>query len=638
MKTSASSPHLPALDGLRGLALLGVLLFHSKKALPGGYLGVDLFFVLSGYLITSLVTDEHRTSGRVDLGAFWVRRARRLLPALLSLMPAIALYCAFVAPPEELTRIRGDALATLGYFANWRAIYSHKSYWELFAAPSPLEHMWSLAIEEQFYIVWPVALRLVLGRSSRALLPLSLALMAMSGALAIGLVVLHPHATSRVYFGTDTRATAMLAGAALAAVMPRTTTFRTSTAKKLDGLGVLGAIVLGAAWWKLDGESPFLYRGGFWLTELAALALIACAVVGPEQSLVARALAIRPLVLVGVISYGLYLWHWPVNVLLTPERFTSLGEGACRVLQPTASFAIAIVSYLVLERPIRARGLPFRHPSATTIAVPLAFALSALLVIVATRGAHPRAPAPAAIVLADVPPPSPTPESPTFRIAIFGDSTAGSLGWTLRGVRKPGVSVALLGKDGCTMLYDGCNGEQWTSKLRELEPHATLFFVGGAFMHEVELENGRSISACHPTWDAKLERVLAKRLADLARFEPKTRVFALTSPRPLGTVWGGPELRRQTECINKSIRRIASAIEGVHGVPHGGRERAFLVGSRANHDGPALVREDGCARRPWAPMGRTAIFTCDRDATPWNPRSRPRRAACSLSRRTRRSS
>jgi peptidoglycan/LPS O-acetylase OafA/YrhL len=149
--------------------LLGVLAFHANGALPGGYLGVDLFFVLSGFLITRLLLAEHRATGRIDLWSFWVRRARRLFPALLALMPAIGLYATVVSTPAELAGIRADAVATLGYVANWHAILSDRSYWELFLSPSPLEHTWSLAIEEQFYVVWPLGVGV--GELLLALLP-----------------------------------------------------------------------------------------------------------------------------------------------------------------------------------------------------------------------------------------------------------------------------------------------------------------------------------------------------------------------------------------------------------------------------------------------------------------------------------
>ena len=147
--------HEPALDGLRGVAVAGVLLFHGGH-LAGGFLGVDAFFVLSGFLITTLLLAEARSRGRIALGAFWGRRARRLLPALVCVLAAVALYAAVWAKPDELATIRGDALATIGYFANWRAIATSRDYWALFRNPSPLDHTWSLAIEEQFYLVWPL--------------------------------------------------------------------------------------------------------------------------------------------------------------------------------------------------------------------------------------------------------------------------------------------------------------------------------------------------------------------------------------------------------------------------------------------------------------------------------------------------
>jgi peptidoglycan/LPS O-acetylase OafA/YrhL len=147
--------HLPALDGLRGLAVLGVLVFHGGH-LRGGYLGVDAFFVLSGFLITSLLLVEADRTGRIGLRAFWARRFKRLLPALVVFVLGMAVYAAVLASASELGRIRSDALATLGYVANWNAIFRQHGYWELFSSPSPLEHTWSLAIEEQFYLVWPL--------------------------------------------------------------------------------------------------------------------------------------------------------------------------------------------------------------------------------------------------------------------------------------------------------------------------------------------------------------------------------------------------------------------------------------------------------------------------------------------------
>ena len=580
MSRPGTIPHLPALDGLRGLALLGVLFFHSRKLLTGGYLGVDLFFVLSGYLITSLLIAEKEATGTIALGAFWIRRARRLFPALLSLMPAIALYCWLVAQPDELTRVRADALATIAYVANWAQIFAKRSYWELFAAPSPLEHTWSLAIEEQFYIVWPlVAVAALRYGGRRTILKIALAGMALSmGAM---LFLYSPAKTSRVYFGTDTRATAILAGIALATVLPPTTRFTAAQARKLDVVGLIAAAGTAVAWWKLPGEARFLYHGGFWLTELAGLVLIACAVAGPEVSLVARALAVKPLVYVGLISYGLYLWHWPIDVLLTPERL-HIGLPAARILQFALTFAIAVVSYRFFEKPIRTRGLPFGHPGWV---VPAAVAGCVTLVVGSTH-ARPIATHPQIVL----PPPEATGTEPKVTLMIVGDSTANSLGWTLRGVRKPGVTVELQGKDGCTMVYDTCRGDAWASDIATIHPDITLMFGGGAFLHPWEAQNGDWVNACHPEWDTQYERVLMKRLPQLVA--PNTRVFVVTLPHST-RVWDGEEQQKQIDCVNAVLRRAQAAVPGTEMLDLG--ERVCPKGAciLQEPDAPRQIRPDG---------------------------------------------
>jgi peptidoglycan/LPS O-acetylase OafA/YrhL len=576
-----SLPHVPALDGLRGLALLAVLFFHANGALRGGYLGVDLFFVLSGFLITSLLLAEHAATGAIALSSFWIRRARRLFPALLSLMPAIALYSRFFAHPDELARVRADALTTLGYMANWHAIFSQKSYWELFAAPSPLEHTWSLSIEEQFYVVWPIAVALLLRRRSPgSVLALALVLVALS--VAQMLALFDPDRTSRVYLGTDTRAAGILAGAALATVITPGATFTARAVRKLDALGVLAALGLGVAWWKLDGNSPLLYRGGLWLTELAALVLIACAVAG-ERSLVGRMLAFRPLTFVGTISYGLYLWHWPVNVFLAPER-VHVGVWL-HVLRFAVTFAIAIVSYRFFERPIRMRGIPFGRP---IYVVPATVALAVLLVVRATYARTPPASppfsAPAPLL---APAESQLPVATPFRVMILGDSTANSLGWGLRGVRKPAVSVELMGRDGCTMLADTCYGELWEKHTLDLRPDATLVFLGGAFLHGVSV-GSRWLKACHREWDGKFRKNLSRRLENVAPHP--ARVWAVTVPYPLGP-YDSADVRAEVDCINASIRNAAASVAGVRVLDLAGRLCPKGVCERES-DGE-VIRPDG---------------------------------------------
>ena len=546
--------HFSALDGLRGLALLGVLFFHANGVLPGGYLGVDLFFVLSGFLITSLLLAEHAKTGKIALSAFWVRRARRLFPALLSLMPAIAAYARFVAAPSELANLRADAIATLAYVANWRTILLHKSYWDLFAHPSPLEHTWSLSIEEQFYVVWPILVALALRRGSRkTVLVMSIALLALS--IAATLVLFDPENVSRVYLGTDTRASAILAGAIFACLATPGAKSSAVVTRALDGAGFVAIALLAWAWWNLRGEDPFLYHGGFWVTELACLALIACAI-RAENGWIARLLSLKPLTLVGTVSYGAYLWHWPVDVLVTSDRVHLRGLSLL-ALQIAITFAIAAVSYVALERPIRRNGVPFGRP---IFMVPAALALAVMLVLGGTF-ARPVPPAPAPVVVV------PVPDVVTFRVMMVGDSTANSLGWALRGVQRKGFAADLQGRDGCTMLADTCYGETWADHVKTLQPNATIVFFGGAFLHGITVK-GRWRVACAQPWDEKFESTVERRLADLKA--PHHDVYVATLPYPLGPYDSEP-YRKQTDCINASLRKAAAANEGVKVLELGAR-------------------------------------------------------------------
>jgi peptidoglycan/LPS O-acetylase OafA/YrhL len=334
--------HLPALDGLRGLAVLGVLLFHDGR-LAGGYLGVDLFFVLSGFLITANLLAEHAGTGRINLRAFWMRRARRLFPALLALVFFVGTAAPLCASPEARARIRADGLATLGYVANWHAIFSGRSYWDLFAAPSPFEHAWSLAIEEQFYIVWPL-LSFVVLRAPRPRLALGFVagILTLASAAALARVFV-AYGSSRAYLGTDTRAAAILAGAALACALHGRDKLKPGVVRSLDAIGVASLLGLALAWARLDGHQPFLFRGGLWLSEIAVLVLIACATQG-RASFMARLFAFRPLVWVGLVSYGVYLVHWPLFTALPPGRF-GLHGAALSALRFTLTFALAAASF-----------------------------------------------------------------------------------------------------------------------------------------------------------------------------------------------------------------------------------------------------------------------------------------------------
>lgn len=553
--------HLPALDGLRGLALLGVLLFHSNGLVPGGYLGVDLFFVLSGFLITRLLVAEHAATGTIDLAAFWLRRARRLFPALLALMLGIALFAHFLAQPDQLVTLRGDTLATLTYVANWRAILSDKSYWELFRSPSPLEHTWSLSIEEQFYLAWPLVVALALRwRGVRGLLGIALALVALSVLAMLALFDLEH--TTRVYYGTDTRMAALLGGAALAAVAGHGSLEPKLAFRWLDVGGVLSLAGLAYAWWTVDGRDSFLYRGGFWLTELLALVLIAGAVWHP-RGLVARALALRPLRTLGAVSYGAYLWHWPVYLFLTAERCHVFGF-ALHVVRLLVTFGMAALSYHLVEQPCRRSVLsPRRALWVVPAATALAFSGVALATALRPSPLLARSPATNATTA-----PVPT----RFRVRLLGDSTANSLGWTLRNAAAPDVEVQLRAKDGLNLI-DGDN-VHWPHEDAGVD--ATIISLGGAFLYGIHV-SGRWTEACHPKWDALFELGLERHMQEIAG--SKARVWLSTIPYPLGS-YDNARRRRAVDCINASIRKITLRHPGTQILdlftmlcPHGECER-----------------------------------------------------------------
>lgn len=425
----ARFPHLPALDGLRGVAVALVVAYHlSPDLVPGGFLGVDVFFVLSGFLIASLLVEEVGTSGSIRIGRFFVRRVRRLAPALLLVVLALAVYAEVWATPGELTRIREHSLWTLGYLANWELIADGTTYTDVVAGQSPLRHAWSLAIEEQFYVAFPLAVVLLgaaVGWQRKRLRRALLAVAGLGAAVsAAWMAVLWDGGgdVARGYFGTDTRAHSLLVGVALGALLVGRPPVTGRAAAVAARSGTVGVVVLAAAVAVANEDDAWLQQGGFLLVALATAAVISSV---ERFSPLGRALRWRPLVGLGVISYGVYLWHWPIVVLVDAGR-TGLDGWSLAALRLAATLAAALTSYVVVERPIRSGALSRLMGRVSVVVAPSAVAATAAVVLVAT--ALPSRPRPSAAEVPAMPLPEvvdvSSPIAPPPRLVLFGDSVA----------------------------------------------------------------------------------------------------------------------------------------------------------------------------------------------------------------------
>jgi peptidoglycan/LPS O-acetylase OafA/YrhL len=517
----------PGLDGVRGIAVLAVLLYHGQVGWArGGFLGVDVFFVLSGFLITGLLLAEWRRWGSIDLRGFWLRRARRLLPALFLLMVGVSLGAALLASPAQRTALRADALATLGYVANWRFVLADRSYFAQYDEPSPLRHMWSLGIEEQFYLVFPLLLigLLALGLHRRGLAAV-LGLGAL-GSAGLAAALYTPGADpSRVYYGTDTRLEALLVGAVAAALVGDAAAARRPAAYLAAGgwhvplpgrqspglLGLAGlAILLVAA----RDTAGWLYEGGFLL--VAVLAVLVVLAAADDRSTTARLLSWEPLRRIGLVSYGLYLWHWPVYVALTPDRVGATGP-ALLVLRLAVTGLLAVGSYVLVERPIRA-GVLSRRWSDRRLRPLVAAALVAVVAVVlgGTAGAGPPAGAPAATTVAQ------QRGSDDVTVYLLGDSVPYSLRVAFQPAMVPGLFVAGSTQLGCGLIpvplaIDGqpkvldsrCRpwDAAWPADVTAVKPDVAVLFpgIGEEFDH---VSDGRVVTFGTPAYEQHLVRVL----------------------------------------------------------------------------------------------------------------------------------
>lgn len=547
MSTSSGGPaldrssHIASLDGVRAVAVLAVVGFHFGLGwLQGGFFGVDVFYVLSGFLITSLLLAEGRRRGTVGLGSFWLRRARRLLPCLALVLVAVSLCVRFLAPAGTYPGYRMDALSALFYFSNWWQIHTAGNYFEATGAVSPLTHTWSLAIEEQFYLVWPVVVLVVLRccRTYTRAVGVLLAV-AIGGAVASAVEMALRYdagaSTTRLYFGTDTHAQCILVGAALACGIawcsrqrtdpgPFPTVTSPALRRALGASGVAGLAVLAILSVTLSGSSPFVYRGGFALCALAGAAVVLAASCGGSGPL-NRILSLRPLVLLGVISYGVYLWHFPIDVFVTPAR-VGLSGLPLMGLQLTLTLAVATVSYLAVERPVVRRTfwrslravLPASAGLAATAAVVCVTTMAPTVALGAAD--HYRAPSASGVVVdgGNTGPPPPV-------VAVLGDSTAGALEVALTATEPRGTTVVQGAIAGCGLavaanssdhaptleqpMFPGCNEDQPADQLwpaRDATAVAGLgrgdvvLFLAGDWETQDLLIQGRWTDILHPSF------------------------------------------------------------------------------------------------------------------------------------------
>jgi len=606
---SPSFRYARGLDGVRALAVVAVVVYHlgttggNPNILRGGFLGVDMFFVLSGYLITGLLIVEIEKTGRISIGQFYRRRARRLLPALFALLIVVGAASAFWFN-QNTARLRGELVAAVTYSTNWWLIGEKSSYFGGGARPSLLTHLWSLAVEEQFYLVWPIVLILLVKlRIARRTQLVILMLAATASAIAAGLLYDPWTDPSRVYYGTDTRALAPLIGAALAILVSHRRNSQAAerrTLGRLNAAGYTALVGLAALAWFLPDTSPLVYRGGFAVIAVLAATLIAAAIT--PGSHLERLLGNPVLRWIGDRSYAIYLWHWPVFVLTRPGidvPITGLANVALRLI---ASVVLAELSHRLIEqpfrhaivrRPSRREGVYLSRPlrqhrrhravlvagaalSAVAIAVPLAVSVSGT-----PAGAAPVDGGPGAL-LGNLPTkgganPSSQPgkhAAPT--VAVFGDSQ----GMTLL-LNKP----ADLGKyikasdatiEGCGVMLGritsrsgerrnlnaACNDwtSRWASSADRLHPQIALVMIGAWEMFDIQTDSG-TLTFGSPAWDAYFTDSLQQGVSVLNDSGATVALALLPCYRPIqGSAGYWPERGddQRTQHVNDLLRKFAA--------------------------------------------------------------------------------
>jgi peptidoglycan/LPS O-acetylase OafA/YrhL len=589
--------YVPGLDGIRALAVLSVLAFHAGvSGIGGGLLGVDIFFVLSGFLITSLLVTEFSLTATIGFLAFYGRRARRLLPALAVTLLMVAFYALLVADPGTRATIRGDAFATMAYVANWRFIITHQNYFVFFGPPSPLLHTWSLAVEEQFYLVWPALSLFVLKRRGANGLFVVAVILAIGSAID-SFVLLHTGAsTTRMYYGTDLRVQEVMVGAALAAWWGGTQgeghkAHRTSAPSEhkasRQALSVAGILGLGGLLWALhavNGMSSFLYGGGFLL--IAGLtALVIASVVKLPDGIVGQVLSLRPLRYIGQISYGLYLYHYPIFLAMTAK--SHLTGNALLAAKFAVTFAVAAASARLIEEPVRRhRALSSRR---LLIALPIVTAVViAALVVCTLPGVGAEAAIPQKVtkqLRTSLPAPGPPlPADQQVRAVVFGDSmtevatlglSVSSSSWGVRLINDAAVGCDLLPQAMIefqggppTPMSTGCLGWQqhWAQIIASEDPDVVIIGVG-----RWEVLNRLIDGQWDTIADAPLQQEISTALDQAIKVASAggAQVVLLTLPyvkgtstQPDGSAWDLNQPWRTDE-FNSLVRQAAARHPGV---------------------------------------------------------------------------
>ena len=606
--------YLPGLDGLRALAIIGVLLYHAGiDWLPGGFLGVDVFFVISGFLITSLILEEYDRSGRIDFKRFYLGRARRLLPAVVVLLIVVGISVLFVYQ-DALSAFRQDALATIFYVNNWWYVLVDQSYFESMGRPPLLKHLWSLSVEEQFYLIWPVVALLLVRSGGRPLVRRIALLLAVASTVWMAVIAIRngypvDADPSRAYFGTDSHSMGLLVGAALATVWRPgrlSTHIPRGTQVIVTGTGIVALAVVVAFYLFVGEFTPWLYRGGF--LALAFFTTVLIAAVTHPASVLGPALGVGVLRYLGRRSYGIYLWHWPIFMVTRPGIDVPWSEPVAFAARLALTLGIAELSYRLVEMPIRRGALgrawkAFRSGSktglralGTLVAAGLVTVLagSVAIALVANPGTGRDAVAPdvaEAMGIADGGPlevsidDDDTPDEPATS-ALAGDLDTASTnsseptGLTLEEIRAEngpvsviGDSVVLGARDAITEAMPGAGVDAEVSRMP------------GAFTGRVKKLNRRDKLAntvvIHPASNGVInEEILRKILDPLQDYE---KVVVVNASVPLS--WEKPNNR----LINKITKDYPNVVVADWNAEADGKSEYFVS------DGVHLTKQGAAA-------------------------------------------